>query len=337
VQAISRLAHDGCDAGDLSVTAFNGQLFAPEHTPLGEHLHITSPIVADVLDALMTTPPRGRRGRERITYADLGVEQLGTVYERVLDYAPHLEREIGEAITRPRGTRSGQGAAQAGLPGSPAAARRGSAVTQDSTRTMPSGAPTGQNGARTGQGDTDASREGPAGRSTGRALRQSSARRKESGSFYTPRSMADYLVRVTLGPLVAEASADDILALRVLDPAMGSGAFLVSACRFLAQAHEQACERDGQTPAAALTHAAAWRAEVRRHLARHCLFGVDLNPMAVQLARLSLWLTTMMRDAPLTFLDHHLRVGDSLVGASLDDLVRRPPSRAGTRRSGCLL
>ncbi len=135
--------------------------------------------------------------------------------------------------------------------------------------------------------------------------------------------MADYLVRVTLGPLVAGAAAEDILNLRVLDPSMGSGAFLVSACRFLGQAYEQACEREGRGSAPA---------DVRRYIARHCLFGVDLNPMAVQLARLSLWLTTMVRDAPLTFLDHHLKVGDSLVGASLDDLVRRPPAFTGERR-----
>jgi hypothetical protein len=139
--------------------------------------------------------------------------------------------------------------------------------------------------------------------------------------------MADYLVRATLAPLVAEASADAILALRVLDPAMGSGAFLVSACRYLSWAHAQACERDG-TAASAES-----RAETRRHIARHCLFGVDLNPMAVQLARVSVWLTTMRRDAPLTFLDHHLRAGDSLVGASLDDLARK---RLRARRTATL-
>ncbi len=286
LQAISRLAHDGCVADDLSVTAFNGQLFSPEHTPLGEHARVDDAIIADVLDALMTTPAghrHGHRGRERITYADLGVEQLGTVYERVLDYAPQLERDIGDQLSTRRGH--------------PPALR-----PNESTARAPTPTPTPR---------------------VRQAVRRSSARRKESGSFYTPRSMADYLVRVTLGPLVAGAAAEDILSLRVLDPSMGSGAFLVSACRFLAQAYEQACEREGRGSAPA---------EVRRYIARHCLFGVDLNPMAVQLARLSLWLTTMVRDAPLTFLDHHLKVGDSLVGASLDDLVRRPPAFTGERR-----
>src|SRR4030095_9791753 len=69
---------------------------------------------------------------------------------------------------------------------------------------------------------------------------------------------------------------------------------------------------------------------LRREIAQRCLFGVDLNPMAVQLARLSLWLTTLAGDKPLTFLDHHLVAGDSLVGATREDL-RRQPSR-GRRR-----
>src|SRR5262249_7858123 len=112
VQAISRLAHDGCATDDLSVTAFNGQLFSPEHTPLGERLSISSAVIGEVLDALMTTPARRGngaegRGRERITYADLGVEQLGTVYERVLDYAPQLEHEIHALLESPARRRGG--------------------------------------------------------------------------------------------------------------------------------------------------------------------------------------------------------------------------------------
>jgi hypothetical protein len=305
VQAVSRLAHEGCVTDDLSVTAFNGQLFSPDHTPLGEQLQIPSSVIAGVLDALMMTPPRARRGRERITYADLGVEQLGTVYERVLDYAPLLERDIGAMVSRPtRGSKrlepeapaTAAAAAPAAVAAVAAAAAAATTFARQRTSTRP-------------------------------ARGRSSVQRKESGSFYTPRGMADYLVRTTLGPVVAEASAEDILGVRVLDPAMGSGAFLVSACRFLAAAYDQACERDGRPPVSAAARAAA-QAEVRRHIARQCLFGVDLNPMAVQLARLSVWLTTMRRDAPLTFLDHHLRVGDSLVGASLDDLVRRRPGRS---------
>jgi len=302
----------------------------------------------------MTTPARGRRERDRITYADLGVEQLGTVYERVLDYAPQLERQIATDIASGQIARTAQRIGGTPQPTGQTAQPTGH-TAQRIGHTPQTVGRTARSAGRTARDNADA----PAATRALRITRRSSVRRKESGSFYTPRSMADYLVRVTLGPLVSHAAPDEILALRVLDPAMGSGAFLVSACRFLAHAYEQACERDGRslaldgsdvasaartagmagTPGTAGVVSAAGQADVRRHIARHCLFGVDFNPMAVQLARLSLWLTTMMKDAPLTFLDHHLRVGDSLVGASLDDLVRRPPAparvgvRAGRRQS----
>src|SRR6185503_16023668 len=129
-------------------------------------------------------------------------------------------------------------------------------------------------------------------------------------------------------PLVKGRSAEQILGLRILDPAMGSGAFLVAVCRYLSAAAEEALIEDGTWHAHDVT--AADRAALRRDVASRCLFGVDLNPMAVQLARLSLWLATLATDKPLSFLDHHLVAGNSLVGASPDDL-RRQPGGSGTR------
>jgi hypothetical protein len=139
-----------------------------------------------------------------------------------------------------------------------------------------------------------------------------------------------FLVRQTLEPLVRGRTAEQILSLKVLDPAMGSGAFLVSACRFLAAAIEESLIRDG------LWHDgdvdAADRTALRREVAQRCLFGVDLNPMAVQLARLSVWLACLASDKPLTFLDHHLVTGNSLVGASVNDVMRQPTRGRGGRR-----
>ena len=270
-QALSRLAHSGCHAGTLRVTPFNGRLFAPVRTPLAERRGLDDDMVGNALVALTTNP--GASGRERISFRDLGVEQLGAVYESVLDYEPVIARAPHVSSA------GGHGCATA------------ISVTLAARRT----------------------------------------RRKASGTFYTPQSMTDYLVRQTLHRLVTGATAEDILSLRVLDPAMGSGAFLVSACRFLASAYEQAVVRERGWLAADITEAD--RAGFRRLVARRCLYGVDLNPMAVQVARLSLWLATLAADRPLTFLDHHLAVGDSLLGASLDDLARQPPG-AG-RRPGC--
>src|SRR4029079_9861294 len=104
---------------------------------------------------------------------------------------------------------------------------------------------------------------------------------------------------------------------------------LVAACRYLALAYEASLVREGVVSAADLTEAD--RAGFRRAVAQRCLFGLDTTAMAVQLGRLSLWLATLARDRPLTFLDHHLRAGNSLVGATLADIARQPPSRRTPR------
>ncbi len=272
--AITRLSRTGCESADLIVRPFNGRLFARASAPALEG-HPAARVVtrasrrrdraiAAALTALGTRPGPG--GRESIAYADLGVEQLGAVYEHVLDLDP-------EQV----------------LSGTPAC--------------EPARSPAGR---------------APHG-----------LRRKETGTFYTPQALAAFVVRRTLAPLVRGATTDEILALRVVDPAMGSGAFLVAACRYLAHAYEGALVNEGRCAETDLD--AHERADIRRLIARRCLAGVDANPVAVQLARLSLWLTTLARDKPLTFLDDRLRVGDSIVGTSPDDLWR-VPRRPGARR-----
>ena len=255
VNAISRLAHAGCTAGELKVTAFNGRLFSPAGTGVFERERIDDAVMAKAVMAISTTPPISGAIRSRIAYRDLDVEELGAVYEHVLEYEPSCHD------------------------GSP---------PLNHTRDL----------------------------------------RKATGTFYTPRSLTAYLVRETLAPLVADRSAEQILRLRILDPAMGSGAFLVAACAQLAEAAEEALIRDGRWHRSDVTQAD--RVMLRREVAQRCLFGVDLNPTAVQVARLSLWLTTLAADKPLTFLDHRLVAGNSLIGASLDD-VRRRPGRGRTR------
>src|SRR5438128_2406781 len=147
-----------------------------------------------------------------------------------------------------------------------------------------------------------------------------------TGAFYSPLPLASYLVRRTLGPLVRDAEPDRILSLRIVDPAMGSGAFLVAACRYLARAYERSLvECGGCHPS---DFGEPERAAIRRAIAERCLYGVDVNPMAVQLARLSLWLATLVADWPLTFFDHHLQTGDSLLGAWIANLRRAPSLRA---------
>ena len=261
LNAISRLAHAGCSAGELKVTAFNGRLFAPARASAFDGARFDDGVMAQAVLAVSTTTFGQGSARARIAYRDLDVEQLGAVYQHVLEYEPAAS--------------------------SPA------------------------------------------------ILNRSRDARKSTGSFYTPRSVTDYLVRQTLAPLTTERSSIELLSLRIVDPAMGSGAFLVAACRYLAEAVEEARIREGIWHRADVTKPD--RAALRRDIALRCLFGVDLNPMAVQLARLSIWLATLAADKPLTFLDHHLVAGDSLVGAAPDDVRRQPSgSRRGAPRPSTL-
>ena len=151
-------------------------------------------------------------------------------------------------------------------------------------------------------------------RADGLSLQPGEARRR-SGSHYTPRSLSEPIVRTALRPVLAalgeRPTPAQILALKICDPAMGSGAFLIEAARQLGEHLRRAWDLHG---APKLPGAADLGLHARRLVARHCLYGVDNDPFAVDLARLSLWLVTRASDQPFTFLDHALRHGDSLVG-----------------------
>lgn len=167
--------------------------------------------------------------------------------------------------------------------------------------------------------------------------------RRETGTHYTPKSFTEAIVKATLEPLVYAGPAEgksreewvlkssaELLDLKICDPAMGSGAFLVQVCRWLSERLVEAwvhAENQGkgitsegevvdeigsQEP---LRKDAAERLLIgRRLIAERCLYGVDMNPLAVELAKLSIWLVTLAKGRPFGFLDHNLRCGDSLLG-----------------------
>jgi type I restriction-modification system DNA methylase subunit len=153
--------------------------------------------------------------------------------------------------------------------------------------------------------------------------------RQTSGSFYTPDFIVEHIVAETLGPLVAGKTPEAVLALRVVDPAMGSGHFLLAAVDFLARAYGQALIDAGRDDDGILSDAEL--AAYRRLVVEHCIYGVDLNAMAVELAKVGLWLKTMATDRPLTFLDHHLKHGNSLLSARIEQ-VGRPLAVRDTRK-----
>jgi len=148
--------------------------------------------------------------------------------------------------------------------------------------------------------------------------------RKATGSYYTPDYIVKYIVEKTIAPILekavegkseADTRTQAILDINVLDPAMGSGHFLVEATEYIARCLVNLTPIDDTIPDT--THDLTYW---KRRVAQSCIYGVDLNPLAVELAKLSLWLTTVSANLPLSFLDHHLRPGNSLVGARLDEL-----------------
>lgn len=169
------------------------------------------------------------------------------------------------------------------------------------------------------------------------------ADRRETGTHYTPKSLTESIVTTTLEPVVYVGPADgkpreewmlksswEILDLKVCDPAMGSGAFLVQACRYLGEKlveawhHEEGTGKAITVDGEVLDQLGAEEplpsqlderlAIARRLVAERCLYGVDVNPLAVELAKLSIWLVTLAKGRPFGFLDHNLRSGDSLLG-----------------------
>ncbi len=349
LRVVFRLLRDGLSCSEASITPLGGALFGAEATPLLDRLAWGERGVAVLLDRLLWASPKGRP-RERIHYGSLDVEELGHIYEALLELEPgiaavpmvRLRRGKLEIVVTAEQAGQHLGAGRA------------------STRTS-----------RTEDIDPD------------QFYLRAGLGRKLTGSYYTPHPFVRFLVREALAPHIARISPDTdpnpaaILALRAIDPAMGSGHFLVESCRFLASALYDACCKCDETARLAdaaatdasaeesrelLMRAAVMRRRVvdlpgsngqlcaylpsrvneggsgfsqsralalcRRLVAVHCLYGVDSNPLAVELAKISLWLESYAEGLPLTFLDHRLVVGDSISSAFFASLMTMPLARA---------
>ena len=305
------------DEGDESIglPPYNGGLFASEAAPLLKTARLTDKIVGDIIYDLSHTETEG--ARHFVNYRDMSVQQLGSIYERLLEREP-VRDDNGGIVVRPN-----------------------------------------------------------------------SYARKDSGSFFTPQELVDLIVDRTLKPLAEERlkafedkseelrsdhraiaerhaellaldPAEAVLDLKVLDPAMGSGHFLVTAVDFLSDYIAELAEYapavpewlDGEYSSPLVERVAAIRRDIlqraqasdwvmdeaqltdqsiiRRMVLKRCIYGVDKNPLTVELAKVSLWLHSFTVGAPLSFLDHHLRCGDSLVG------LRVPEATAELNRLGGL-
>src|SRR5262249_11380872 len=256
--------------------------------------------------------------RERLSYRTLDVEQIGSVYETVMGFT--VETAAGRSIAIKAGKHNR-------TPVFVDLEKLAAAKGKDRIKFLKEEAERGQLSANVAKAVESASsaaelaaaldaiideRGSPKKHETaaGTPILQPTDERRRTGSHYTPRSLTEPIVRHALEPayerLGPEAAPEQVLDLKVCDPAMGSGAFLVEACRALAARLVEAWTRHpDKKPAIPADEDEDLHA--RRLVAQRCLYGVDKNPLATDLAKLSLWLATLARDHEFTFLDHALK------------------------------
>ena len=338
--SLFRLVYDGGGADPAYLPARHGELFDPNAYPFLEgrkpgstYKHdiltnlpaLSDDVVEKVLSKLLWLDG------ERLSYRALDVEQIGSVYEGIMGFT--VERASGASV---------------GITYRPPRQKITITVVVDGEQLLAQSASKREKWLDEQAGvalklpakvkqalkqasslaelclalDKKLSPHTPRGLAPGSLILQPTAERRRSGSHYTPRALTEPIVAEAFRPWLErchhQPTAEQILALKVCDPAMGSGAFLVAVCRYLAGWLVKAWERDGVPEGFRPEHDKDTVA--RRLVAQRCLYGVDKNPCAVSLAKLSLWLVTLSQDLPFTFVDHALKCGDSLVGYSVAEI-----------------
>jgi hypothetical protein len=388
--ATFRAVHGGVNHQDLMLPAYGGSLFDPDRYPFLEGrargtlwqsnpaapLEINNRVVLHLLKSLqmlqVKVPGGGPAEALRVSFEGLNIEQIGHVYEGLLDHTAVRAKEVvlGLAASRKKPVAS-MTLAELEKLRQDDEAKLIEVLQEETGRSAKALENVLKNDVDTedfhkimvacGQDKKLAERII---RFRG-LLRQDSferlvvvlpgamyvgqgSERRSTGTHYTPRSLTEPIVQHTLEPLVYQGPAEgltkeqwrlrspkEILDLKVCDMAMGSGAFLVQACRYLSERLVEAWENlekehpgevlitpeggfsQGEPSERLIPKEAAERLAIARRLvADRCLYGVDINPMAVEMAKLSIWLITVDKTRPFTFLDHALKCGDSLLGVN---------------------
>lgn len=401
-----RAIHVGVEHDQMRLPAYGGALFDPDRFPFlegrqastnwrevaAQPLPVSNRTVLHLLEALqflqMRIPGGGVEPR-RLSFRALDIEQIGHVYEGLLD---HTARRATLTVLGLRG--SGGDDVEVELSAIEAKAAEGEQALVDYLKERTGRTPAAlRSDLRREEppnllalravcaGDDglyarveryvhllrDDSSGHPVVIHTGSVYVTKGSDRRSTGTHYTPRTLTEEVVKTTLDPLLytgvsqgVEPSLEtlktptEILALKVCDPACGSGAFLVQACRYMAErvvegwtkAEAESGGNSALTVPEALPAGASHSQQLlppepeerlalaRRLVAERCLYGVDFNPMAVEMAKLSLWLVTLHKHRPFTFLDHAIKCGDSLLGLHEPVQLERfhlVPSRAQTR------
>ena len=281
----------------LTFRNLEADLFKREATSLIDEAKLSNDALTRVLQNLLLSKVSAGKDRGFISYATLGVTELGQVYEGLMSYYGFIAQEDLYEVA-PKGDAS-KGSWV--LP-----THAADTVPQDSfvmeTKQMEEG------------GTSKVRREHPAGSFV---FRQSSRDRERSASFYTPQVLTEFTVGQAIEVLQEEGrieTSDDVLSLTICEPAMGSGAFAVEAVRQLAELYLKLREDELDTQVDPETRAVELQ-KVKAHIALHQVYGVDLNPTAVELAEISLWLDTMTSQLKAPWFGLHLRRGNSLIGA----------------------
>lgn len=280
----------GIPEDELHIPAYNGGLFRTEpgeDDPREAHFlqenKVSDRHLAEVID-LLTRSEAGANGDGLtfVDYSSLGIRHLGSIYEGLLEYQLNVAEKP---------------------------------LCVEDSEYVPAY-----------DGEEPVVEEG------GVYLTTDAGERKATGSYYTPDYIVEYIVQNTLDPHLteirndllgehhqfAEQFANRVFELKILDPAMGSGHFLTEVIDYLAREIIDAQQRQAEQqddPDIDPSRDINW---ARRQVAQKCIYGVDINPMAVELAKVSLWLRTLAAEQPLAFLDHHLKTGNSLVGSDIE-------------------
>src|SRR6266567_1980651 len=332
--AIFRAVYYGCRHPQLHMPARQGHLFDPNRyrfldgrtTEEGRLPLISDGTIFRILEKLLILDG------ERLSYRTLDVEEIGSVYQTVMGF--RLEVASGPSIAI-AGKRKHRG--EVAAPTIIDLNKLFAAAGKDRVKWLK------ENASQEISGEPEkalkdannieellaaldrkiARNATPSVVPKGAMVLQPTDERRRSGSHYTPRSFTEPIVRTTLQPILERfgehPTPDQILDLKVCDLAVGSGAFLVEACRQLGEALVKAWQHHGgRSP---LPPDETEELLARRLVAQRCLYAVDRNPMAADLVKLSLWLATLAKEHPFTFLDHAIRSGDSLVGLTREQIV----------------
>ena len=279
------------DTNVFSITPLKSHLFDPKMTPTLNRVRFPNHLMQKIIQLMsLTRPSSGRFSRRgRISYAQLGINQLGAVYEALLSYkgffAPHDLYEVKKADSQPTELDSAYFVPEAELINYTEAERL--LNNKGGFKVYPKGE---------------------------FIYRMSGRDREKSASYYTPEVLTQTQVKYALKELLKDKNADDILKLKVLEPAMGSAAFLNEAINQLAVAYIQLKEKETGERVAHEKYADELQ-KVKLYIADNNVFGIDLNPVAVELAEVSLWLNSIHKSGFVPWFGLQLFNGNSLIGA----------------------